>query len=80
MAKCHNIALDTVEEFVKRNKPFTYTVLANEILNRGGCLRVAPNYTVLEYLARLEYHGIVRKIGVWYIPNYEKYKEVYGGG
>ena len=80
MVKCYDVALKTVEEFIKRNKLFKYTELANEILKKDGCLRVAPNYTVLEYLSRLEYHGIVKKIGVYYIPDYQKYKEIYKRG
>jgi len=68
VACCHEIALQTVKEFVRRGKPFTYFELSQEILKRGGCLRVAPNYSILEYLQRLEYHGFVECVGSHFVP------------
>ncbi len=68
MCRAHEIALKKIREFIERGKPFKYTELAKAILEEGGALRVAPNYPVLEYLSRLEYHGIIKRVGVYYIP------------
>ena len=68
MCKAHEIALEKIQEFIKRGKPFKYSELAKEILEEGGALRVAPNYPVLEYLSRLEYRGTLKRVGAYYIP------------
>ena len=68
VCKAHEIARKKIWDFIKKGEPFTYSELAKEILKDGGLLRVAPNYSVLEYLSRLEYHGIIERFGAHYIP------------
>lgn len=50
---------------------FTFDDLKRYILEHGGSMRVAPNYTVREYLHDFELKG-----KIMYIPKTDQYKRV----
>jgi hypothetical protein len=59
MCKSFEIAIDIVNEYLKKGVPFTYDELCNSIINNGGVLRVYSSMTVSEYLRDLATIGIL---------------------
>lgn len=54
------IARGTVHAFVKQKKKFSLKNVHNEILRRGGILRVSMGVTISEYLNDLENKNIIK--------------------
>lgn len=59
MCKTFEIAKNTADEFATTKTSFSLEQLAEEIVNRKGVQRVAPNFTVKRYLEYLEDKGII---------------------
>ena len=70
MCKTYELTRNAVTEFISREKSFKFEDLRKEIINKSGSeiLRVAPNYTVKEYLSSFEDEGKIR-----FEPATEKY-------
>jgi hypothetical protein len=49
----NKIALDTINNFIAVKPNFTFSQLLNEIKNKGGIFRVAPGYSVRDYVQEL---------------------------
>lgn len=50
MCKEYQVAVETVDRFVKEKNIFSYDELVQEIRNNGGVLRVAVGSTIDDYL------------------------------
>jgi hypothetical protein len=59
MCKEFKKALEVVEQKIRENKDFSFDELQNDIINKGGVLRVSPGHTVGEYISELEEEGIL---------------------
>ncbi len=60
---------DTILEYLMSERDsFTFKELKEDIFKNGGCMRVAPNYTVREYLHTFEIKGKLK-----YIPKRDEY-------
>lgn len=53
MCKSFEIAKKTIDDYLNKGKPFTYNELCDNIINKGGVLRVYSMMTVREYLKEL---------------------------
>ncbi|MFW6247100.1 MAG: hypothetical protein ACOC22_02915 [bacterium] len=69
MSKEHTIALKVIKEKIKNNKSFSFDELQDEIIERGGILRISPGYSVGEYVIGLEEDGIIE-----FDPDSKKFK------
>jgi len=50
MCKPFEIAEKTVREYISKEIPFSYNELLSEIIKRGGINRVAPVYSIKDFL------------------------------
>lgn len=54
MIKEHEIAKETINDFIDKKEPFTYDGLQDKIIENGGIMRIQPHYSVGEYIMELE--------------------------
>lgn len=60
MHREHIIARGTVHAFLKQRENFTYEQVRNEIIRRGGIMRISMGVTIWEYLKDFEKSGIIK--------------------
>ena len=60
MNKDHKIARKTMSEYMERGEPFSYQEIQEDIVNRGGILRLDTNYTLGEHIEKLQEEGMLR--------------------
>jgi len=59
MCSKHDIAKQTVENQINSGKPFSYEEVKDQIISKGGILRVSNGFTLGEFIEKLEDRGIV---------------------
>ena len=59
MAKSCDICNNTIIDQINSKVNFTYSEIANKIIENGGVLRLAPTYTLYEYVKELEEAKII---------------------
>ena len=59
MCQEHSTALEVVKSKLREKQDFSFEELQNDILNKGGVLRIAPGFTVGEYVTELEEDGFI---------------------
>ena len=55
-----DIARKVIDKRINKGKEFSLNEVQDEILNRGGILRVAPAVTVQDYLKNLEEKAVLK--------------------
>jgi len=69
MCKSYKIALNEIHRTIESQEPFALENLYTTILDKGGVLRVESNFTILQYLKRLQQDGLI-----FYNPCINKYE------
>ena len=59
MCQEHSTALEVVKSKLREKQDFSFEELQKDILAQGGVLRIAPGFTVGEYVAELEEDGFI---------------------
>jgi len=68
MCKEYKIAKEIVKEYISKETIFIYDELLENIKKSGGVLRIAPKYTIKQYLDFYESKSIIK-----YIPKNDEY-------
>ena len=55
----HKIAFNVIKEYLESKKEFSFKELQNEIVKRGGILRVSAGYSIGKYILELEEDGLI---------------------
>ena len=64
----NHIAFKVTNEKIEQRKAFSFDELQDSILDRGGILRISPDYSIGEYVVELEEDGIIK-----FDPNTKKF-------
>lgn len=59
MCKSYQITKTEIQRILEEERCFTYSELCNSILLRGGVLRVGEDYSITQYLRKLETTGLI---------------------